>query len=648
MSQAGPIDVTQNMPQIPTEFDADIGSAIPILNVLEVLGDTVANGAGPKPVYTSASGNTLITNVQLSAAIAATDVNSVGLAAFDSASFTVDANGFVSLLPLVAATKIGVDAFTGPGTNPVVPTAGGVITATGGQVAAGTTANVIQTNSLAANTFTIQIQRSAAVGSSTIGSNGVSHFDSAAFDVDSNGFVQLNGGGIAVTSFSPNSGTDPVVPTAAGLVNIKGTGSLTVVGSLNTLTPQLTGLTNHNVLVGAGTATITNVSPSTSGFVLTSNGVGADPSFQSVSASGAITTITGNSGGAESPSAGNFNIVGTGSITVAGSANTETVQLTGLTNHNVLIGAGTATITNVAPSATSGVPLISNGAAADPSFGTAVVAGGGTGATSFTAYAVICGGTTSTGTLQSIAGVGTSGQVLTSNGAGALPTFQAASTGSAFTSIVVQTFTADGTYTPTANMKYCTIEVVGGGGAGGGSTAGGSGTGSIGGGGGGGGYARKTVTAATIGASKSVSVGAGGTANSAAAGGNGGTSSVGSIVSATGGTGGSSSSVGGVASGAGGAGGAGSSGDVNSSGGAGGYGGTFSGGSGAFSGSGGCSYFGAGAGNIVNFTLASANIDGIAGSVYGGGGSGSSSNTLSLNGTGGAGGAGIVIITEFI
>lgn len=54
---------------------------------------------------------------------------------------------------------------------------------------------------------------------------------------------------------------------------------------------------------------------------------------------------------------------------------------------------------------------------------------GGTGLTSTTAYAVLCGGTTSTGNLQSIAGVGTSGQVLTSNGAGALPTFQALSSG---------------------------------------------------------------------------------------------------------------------------------------------------------------------------------------------------------------------------
>ena len=53
------------------------------------------------------------------------------------------------------------------------------------------------------------------------------------------------------------------------------------------------------------------------------------------------------------------------------------------------------------------------------------VPSGGTGRATATAYAVICGGTTATGPLQSIASVGTTGQVLTSNGVGALPTMQA-------------------------------------------------------------------------------------------------------------------------------------------------------------------------------------------------------------------------------
>lgn len=61
------------------------------------------------------------------------------------------------------------------------------------------------------------------------------------------------------------------------------------------------------------------------------------------------------------------------------------------------------------------------------------VAQGGTGVASFTPYAVIAGGTTSTGALQTVSGVGTAGQVLTSNGAGTLPTWQAAATGWALT-----------------------------------------------------------------------------------------------------------------------------------------------------------------------------------------------------------------------
>jgi hypothetical protein len=54
------------------------------------------------------------------------------------------------------------------------------------------------------------------------------------------------------------------------------------------------------------------------------------------------------------------------------------------------------------------------------------VAYGGTGLTTTTAYSVVFSGTTSTGAFQASAGPGTAGYILTSNGAGALPTFQAA------------------------------------------------------------------------------------------------------------------------------------------------------------------------------------------------------------------------------
>jgi len=85
--------------------------------------------------------------------------------------------------------------------------------------------------------------------------------------------------------------------------------------------------------------------------------------------------------------------------------------------------------------------------------GTLPVANGGTGVASTTAYAVLCGGTTTTGPFQAIASVGTSGQVLTSNGAGALPTFQTAG-GAAFPSGTVMLFAQ--TSAPTGWTKNTT------------------------------------------------------------------------------------------------------------------------------------------------------------------------------------------------
>ena len=53
------------------------------------------------------------------------------------------------------------------------------------------------------------------------------------------------------------------------------------------------------------------------------------------------------------------------------------------------------------------------------------VTSGGTGVATTTAYSVVFAGTTATGAFQAAAGPGTATHVLTSNGAGALPTFQA-------------------------------------------------------------------------------------------------------------------------------------------------------------------------------------------------------------------------------
>lgn len=108
---------------------------------------------------------------------------------------------------------------------------------------------------------------------------------------------------------------------------------------------------------------------------------------------------------------------------------------TTLTTNGVLLGNGASAISATAagtadqvlriPSA-GGAPVFGavNLASSSAVTGALPVANGGTGKTSVTAYALLAGGTTTTGAFQSLASLGTSGQVLVSNGSGALPTWQ--------------------------------------------------------------------------------------------------------------------------------------------------------------------------------------------------------------------------------
>jgi hypothetical protein len=111
-------------------------------------------------------------------------------------------------------------------------------------------------------------------------------------------------------------------------------------------------------------------------------------------------------------------------------------------------GPATAEKTFTLPNATATI-LTDNAAV--------TVAQGGTGAASATAYAVQCGGTTSTGAHQSIASVGTTGQVLTSNGAGALPTFQAAAGATITGSTANSTFYVVGTTSTSGSLSTASI-----------------------------------------------------------------------------------------------------------------------------------------------------------------------------------------------
>jgi hypothetical protein len=79
-----------------------------------------------------------------------------------------------------------------------------------------------------------------------------------------------------------------------------------------------------------------------------------------------------------------------------------TWSTTTTTQHNALVGGTSNAIVNVAPTATAGVPLVSNGSSSDPSFSTALIAGGGTASTSFTTNGVVVSGATSTTALTAI------------------------------------------------------------------------------------------------------------------------------------------------------------------------------------------------------------------------------------------------------
>ena len=86
---------------------------------------------------------------------------------------------------------------------------------------------------------------------------------------------------------SQGSSADPIWATVSGTGTVTSItcnggltgGAITVSGTCSLGSP-----TAHNVLLGAGSSAITSTSPSTSGYVLTSNGVSSDPTFQAVPA----------------------------------------------------------------------------------------------------------------------------------------------------------------------------------------------------------------------------------------------------------------------------------------------------------------------------------------------------------------------------
>jgi hypothetical protein len=189
---------------------------------------------------------------------------------------------------------------------------------------------------------------------------------------------------------------------------------------------------------------ITNFWPSqtgNSGKFLTTNGTTA--SWATTGSGNAITQLTGDvtaigpgsttatlatvnsnvgSFGSQSQIS-TFTVNGKGLVTAAGNT-TITAPAGSLT--------GTTLASNVVSSSLTSIGTISsgtwNGSVIGPVYG-------GSGLNSNVAYELLAGGTVANGNFQQVSGVGSSGQVLTSNGPSALPTWQNNSGGSAITQL---------------------------------------------------------------------------------------------------------------------------------------------------------------------------------------------------------------------
>lgn len=334
-----------------------------------------------------------------------------------------------------------------------------------------------------------------------------------------------------------------------------------------------------------------------------------------------------------------FSTVATAGITA--NAVTDTKIRQGVARSVIgVTGNSTANVADIQGTADQTLRINSAGTAL--AFGTLAILGGGTGATTNTAAFNALSPLTTQGDVlyrdgsnNVRLGPGTAGQFLKTLGAAANPAWA-----DTVSSVALQVFTGSGTYTPASGMLYCISFVLGAGGGGGGTAASAATVTQSGGGGGAGGLSIKLSTAAAIGASQAVTIGAAGSAGAASnsAGGNGGDTSLGAICIGKGGTGGGAggtrtSSPGGVAG----------TGDIAATGSPGGAAVlTGAAATTALSGGiGGSSPFGGGG-------VAVAIATGSAATGYGAGGSGGCDFSAGGARAGGAGTAGLVFVIEFI
>ena len=211
-------------------------------------------------------------------------------------------------------------------------------------------------------------------------------------------FGSGGGGGAGTVSFLAGNSGGNVGPTGGGVINVVGTGAISVAGN-----------------PGTNTLTITEA--------------------------GSVATTYNEDTGSATPAAGVLNINGGSNISTNGTGNTVSIGVSGTTNHAVQLGNSTGSLTSTSVG-TNG-QLLTAATAGDPTWVTPTAGNGlsvTTNATTLsyalTAPVSIANGGTNATTMANTNGVeifdgtrlvttaaGTTGQVLTGN-TGAAPTFQ--------------------------------------------------------------------------------------------------------------------------------------------------------------------------------------------------------------------------------
>jgi len=325
-----------------------------------ILGAAVAAHNIPIETHSRAA-NEFNIEVQVGSAVTGAPGNkdAAGIVQFDDTQFSVNGDGYVTLIGGGAA----MDSFTTDVAGPVNPDGAGVVDVTGTSVFSdGTTANTLTLNVQAtANTILYGAGANTTVselgpltnGQLVIGSTGLAPV--AGSLTSTGGTVTITPGagtinlevtdGTYVDSFTTDV-SGPVTPDGSGVVDVTGTSVFSDGSVANTITLNVQATAN-TFLLGAGagsTATelgpltngqliigSTGLSPvlanitSTDGSVTITNGAGSID-LAVAAADVAILTLTGDTGGALSPTAGNINILGGPGVTVTGSGSTLTVN----------------------------------------------------------------------------------------------------------------------------------------------------------------------------------------------------------------------------------------------------------------------------------------------------------------------------------